>query len=509
MMLRDSNRHLEEKIAALREENARLRAELYGKKSERTVASDLDITIEEVPAKEEPKPTAADGTQQNKTDKPAKRTRRLRVHYTREIEETLIPDEVKAAPADYERLPESAERVSLRVEIVPAHLALHIYRCPAFVRVGKRGRKKQEAPIRAAAPATILPGSNIGNSIIALLLHNKYVLKLPLYRQIREFERLGILNLSEGVLCNWVRGGADAMEPIWKSMHNDLFAAPVLHVDETPIRCLKSDKTNGYMWVMSRASDRQTLYYWADTRGSSVLDSMLREDMKHSGTPYNGTIVTDAYTGYDSWVNNLPEEERPNRQLCWAHMRRNFVNCAKNSNDPRWSQEMVNLIRPLYRLEKELRQGAPPPEEIRKRRQEESAVQVKEIFSAMEKRLSDTQNPPINALRRAIDYAMERRELLESWLYDPNIPIDNNTAERAVRPVTIGRKNSLFIGAPEAGQRSAILYTMMEECKRCKVDSLAWLTWVLDRLPNYRGDYRDLYPSAMPQPQETGKERTI
>ncbi|MDO5450639.1 MAG: hypothetical protein Q4F30_07100 [Akkermansia sp.] len=73
----------------------------------------------------------------------------------------------------------------------------------------------------------------------------------------------------------------------------------------------------------------------------------------------------------------------------------------------------------------------------------------------------------------------------------------------------IGRKNCLFIGAPEAGQRSAILYTMMEECKRCKVDSLAWLTWVLDRLPNYRGDYRDLYPSAMPQPQETVKERTV
>lgn len=139
----------------------------------------------------------------------------------------------------------------------------------------------------------------------------------------------------------------------------------------------------------------------------------------------------------------------------------------------------------------------------------ETTEQVAKIFSALEDRLKNTQNPPINALRRAIDYAIERREMLESWLYDPNIPIDNNTAERAVRPVTIGRKNCLFIGAPEAGQRSAILYTMMEGCKRCKVDSLAWLTWVLDRLPNYRGDYRDLYPSAMPKPQEQVKERTI
>lgn len=128
----------------------------------------------------------------------------------------------------------------------------------------------------------------------------------------------------------------------------------------------------------------------------------------------------------------------------------------------------------------------------------------------MEKRLKNTQNPPINALRRAIDYALERREMLESWLYAPNIPIDNNAAERAVRPVTIGRKNCLFIGAPEAGQRSAILYTMMEECKQCKVGSLAWLTEKLNKLPNYRGDYRELLPAAMQQdsPLPT-TERTI
>lgn len=154
----DTKRHPEEENAALREEIARLRVLLYGKKSERVVAANLDLTLEEASAKDEPNAPATDKPQQNKTDTAAQRTRRLRVHYTREIEETLIPDEVKAAPADYERLPESAERVSVRVESVPAHLALHIYRCHAFVRIGKRGRKKQQAPIRAAAPATILPG---------------------------------------------------------------------------------------------------------------------------------------------------------------------------------------------------------------------------------------------------------------------------------------------------------------------------------------------------------------
>ncbi|MDO5449794.1 MAG: transposase [Akkermansia sp.] len=92
---------------------------------------------------------------------------------------------------------------------------------------------------------------------------------------------------------------------------------------------------------------------------------------------------------------------------------------------------------------------------------------------------------------------------------NPDIPIDCNTAERAVRPVTVGRKNCLFIGAPEAGQRSAILYTMMEECKRCKVDGLAWLTWVLGKLPGYRGDMEELMPAAMPKAEEEVKTAQI
>lgn len=97
------------------------------------MASDCDLTIEEVTAKEEQKTSAADETQQNREGKPTKCTRRLCVHHPREIGEPLIPDVVKSDPAYYERLPESSELVSLRVEIVPAHLALHIYLCPAFV----------------------------------------------------------------------------------------------------------------------------------------------------------------------------------------------------------------------------------------------------------------------------------------------------------------------------------------------------------------------------------------
>ena len=116
-------------------------------------------------------------------------------------------------------------------------------------------------------------------------------------------------------------------------------------------------------------------------------------------------------------------------------------------------------------------------------------------------RQANTANPPLDKLRDAIDYALKHRDTLKSWLDNPCLPIDNNTVERAVRPVTVGRKNYLFIGAPEAGQRAAVLYTMLGECKRSGVDPLAWLTHVLQILPAYRGDHADLLPGSLTLPQ--------
>ena len=436
-------------------------------------------------------------------------SRHLHVRFTREVWEELAPVEVLANPGAYERIPEENPRTVIRVEVVPQHIVRHVYVLPAYRKIGKGGRGRDAAPIRAAAPATILPGSSIGNSVTAMAVYGKYGLKLPLYRQIREFERLGITGLGEGVLCNWVRAVAKALEPLWRCRHRELMEAPVLHVDETPVRCLKSDKANGNMWVMADAAEGRPLYYWGGGRSAGELDHLLREGMSPTGDTYKGTIVTDGYTAYDSWVADLPEADRPGRQICRAHVRRNFVRCAESSNDPEWSKGMVELIRPPYTLERLLREGNAPPGTVLALRQEISLKLVQDIFDRMEERLKSPGNPPLNALRRAIGYALERREILKSRLDNPDIPVDNNTAERAVRPVTVGRKNCLFIGAPEAGLRSAILYTMMEECKRCKVDGLAWLTWVLGKLPGYRGDMEELMPAAMPKAEEEVKTAQI
>lgn len=160
---------------------------------------------------------------------------------------------------------------------------------------------------------------------------------------------------------------------------------------------------------------------------------------------------------------------------------------------------MVDLIRPLYVIERELRESKAPPEDKLKERMKKSRPIVEEIFRELTKRSLDTQNPPRNKLKDAIDYALKRREQLSSWLENPCIPIDNNQVERAIRPITIGRKNSLFIGSPDAGQRAAIIYTMVEECKRTGTDFQQWLTEVLRRLPSHRAaeGYLSLLPGIL------------
>ena len=162
---------------------------------------------------------------------------------------------------------------------------------------------------------------------------------------------------------------------------------------------------------------------------------------------------------------------------------------------------MVKLITPLYRIERELRESKAPPPAVRERREAESRPVVEAFFAALQERMKQSENPPTNTLRRAINYALERRETLMTWLTAPYIPIDNNAVERAIRPLAVGRRNSLFIGSPQAGERAAVLYTMVRECQRVKVDSEAWLTAVLKRLPDYRGEYLDLLPGMLELPE--------
>lgn len=355
------------------------------------------------------------------------------------LEHLVIPEEVKQNPNAYWQLPESMDKCSYRLEMVPSHLELHCYRRLGFMPLNE-GEAKSAKIVCAAAPTSILSGSNMGASMLAHVLHSKFCLHLPFYRMIQELERMGLRGLDEATVYNWHKAVADALRPIWKAMHSELLDSEVLHVGEPPFRCLRSGKKNGYMWAMSCAESGMNLYYWQDGRSGDVLDTLLREGMKEKGYPYCGTIVSDGYEAYKSWIKNLEENaSKPNRQNCWAHVRRKFVETVRCGNNPKWSLDMVKQIAPLYALERELRKSKAPPEKIAAERNEKSRPLADAFFKELGRKATDSENPPLNKLRKAIDYALERKDTLMHWLDNPAVPMDNNQVERAIRPLTIGR----------------------------------------------------------------------
>lgn len=231
-MLEEFNKHLVVKVEALEEEVLQLRRMLFGKKSEKVEPKEEQGKIVFEEEAQDPISTPTEPTPSHPADaKPAdsqKKQCQMKATVVREVEHLVIPEEVQTNPQAYTRLPESSDRISRRLEYVPSHFELHIFRMPAFVKRGQRGKSGQDAPIHATAPQNILPGSNMGASVIALALHNKYSLHLPLYRQIKEFERIGLHGLSGGVLCNWVRAVAEELEPLWKAHHELLLDSEAL-----------------------------------------------------------------------------------------------------------------------------------------------------------------------------------------------------------------------------------------------------------------------------------------
>ena len=511
-ILRSSNRRyreeietLQQTVVKLQEQVASLRQLLYGSKSEASAQAFISIQIEE-PDQEEAEPDSQPHEQPaGKAAEPTSRARKphkrkLTIRTDHRVEHEELPEDVRLNPDAYRRLPESMDKVSIRLETIPSHLELHVTRRPCFVSRDETETGKPKI-ICAPAPVSILPGSNMGASLLAYVLHSKFCLHMPFYRMIKELERMGLSGLDEATVCHWHKSIAEAIRPIWKALHSELMEAEVLHVDETPFRCLRSGNKKGYMWALSCAESGANLYYWHTNRSGNVLDNLLRNDMRKDGAPYGGTIVTDGYDAYNSWLNNLNEDEaRPRHQTCWTHVRRKFVETARTGNQPKWSRAMVELIKPLYEQERQLRESNAPLDKIAEKRAEESRPVANAFFKELECKIKDREHPPLNKLKDAINYALVRKETLLHWLDDPAVPLDNNQVERAIRPLTIGRKNSLFIGAPEAGERSAILYTMVEECKRVGVNPQEWLTEVLRILPTYRASrgYLDLLPGNLP-----------
>jgi len=367
------------------------------------------------------------------------------------------------------------EDISRELEFRPSSLELHVHKRPKYAcQCGQCGVASAPAPDRP------LNRSIAGSGLLAGLIVGKFGDHLPLYRLEDMFVRHGV-HLPRSTLCDWMAGCADLLRPLYELQKQLVLKSPVLWTDDTPVTYL-GDKENP-----GSHTGRYWTYIGDDDHPYSVYDFTISR--KRAGpmsflADYSGFVHADAYSGYDAVY--LGSDGRIIECACMAHARRKFFD-ARESN-PRHCHEMLEWIRQLYDIED--RASALSAEARLALRQTESVA----ILDQMEARLKTLNPLPKSSFGKAVTYARNQWDALRRFTTDGRLTIDNNTAERTLRAQAVGRKNWLFLGSPQAGDRSAVLHTVLAGAKRHRLEPWAYLRDVLLRLHGESGRREDLLP---------------
>lgn len=312
----------------------------------------------------------------------------------------------------------------------------------------RRKADRAAAPVIAPAPARPVAGGYAAAGLIAYIVISKYQHHLPLYRPAAMSVQWGAA-LSRQTMVGWVRIAADWAEPIYKLMHAELLRGRYVQCDETPVKFIDPDApgrgtAQGCLWVVS-APGGNVVFDWRLTRRHGELTTLLTDD-------YQGLMQSDGYECYGAYARSHPGVVWLG---CWAHARRRFFEAQQEH--PRIAQAALSLIGRMYRREREWdERKLTPAERTRARSGPDGLTRTMQSL----RRLSlwaRQRVVPKSTRGKACDYLLSQWEPLTAHLHHGESRLDNNLVENAIRPSCIGMKNWLFIGHPDAGQRSAIL----------------------------------------------------
>jgi transposase len=471
---------MREQIASLKEaleqasrENVLLRQKLdalarrfFGKKSEQLNAAQLELLLSgladgSAESTEEDEPPAVSAPRRPRTD-----TRRLRTPDNLEVvREVIEPELVAAEPQQWKCI---SQEVSRQLDYQPGKFFWQETVRPKYVRVGQRALP----PVIAPAPERVADHCLAAPGLLAQLLVSKYCDHLPFYRQEQIFWRRHDVFIARQQMVQWTAQSVRLLSGITDCLKRELQDSPYVQVDETPVRYqdpnLPGRCGQGYLWV-GLVPGQSVVYEWHASRAARCLNSLLGDD-------YAGKLQCDGYSAYPAFAKT---REKLDLFGCWAHMRRNFFEAQ--SQAPRVAGWMLNQIRLLYRWEEELRQSRAGPVLRQVRRSSHHLMVVERLHRALNKLKS--RYLPQSPMGQAISYALNQWPMLERFLDHGEVEIDNNLVENAIRPTALGKKNWLFFGSEEAGQRSAVMYTLIENCRLHGVEPYSYLKDVLQRLP--------------------------
>jgi hypothetical protein len=308
-----------------------------------------------------------------------------------------------------------------------------------------------------------------------------------LYRQAGIFARQGI-DLDRSTLCDWVGRACWWLEPLWRLLHRHVMASTRIFADDTTLPVLDPGRgrtKTGRLWGYA-IDDRP----WGGGTPPAVV-YLYAEDRKgeHPAAHlagFRGVLQVDGYGGFKSLLGNRPAGE-VRLAFCWAHCRRRFYEIHQATGSP-LAEEALRRIGELYAIEAEIR--GRPAEERRATRQERSRPIVEALHAWLTAQLGRVSGK--SGLAEAIRYALRHWEGLVLFLEDGRLELDTNSIERAIRPIALGRKNSLFAGSDGGAGHWAIVASLVATAKLNGVEPLAWLTDVLERVVSGRTKAHEL-----------------
>jgi transposase len=383
------------------------------------------------------------------------------------VEEVLDPELVKAQPEQWRCI---GQEISEQLDYEPGRFLRRRVVRRKYVHKTNPDR----APLIAPLPERLLDRSLPAPGLLAHIVVGKYCDHLPLYRQEQIYQQRHGVHLPRQSLTRWVELASQWLKPIYDQIRVGVMGGGYVQVDETPVDYLEPGhgKTKqGYLWTCSRPGG-DVFYRWETSRAAACLDNIIPVD-------FNGTVQCDGYSAYRSFANG--RNGTIELAGCWAHVRRRFHEALEQS--PKTAGWIMRQIQHLYRVEARLRQRKAGPKLREAVRAHESKPIVERLERALIRLKSSGRHLPQSLLGIAIDYALGQWRTLDVYLDDGRVEIDNNLVENAIRPTALGKKNWLFMGDADAGERGAILYTVIESCRRRDIDPYAYLKDVLTRLP--------------------------
>ena len=463
----------DQRIVLLEQKIDALVRRIFGVRSESLDPAQLELLLDPDALKKAPAAEPADPgpAAEERRDTRGRQPRQPRIPDHLPVEEQVLdPEAVLADPAAFRRIGEETRE---QLDYRPGRFLRRRLVRPKYVRIGDPLAK----PVIAPLPPSLQERCNATPALIAEVVAARFADHQPYYRQSELFARQGV-SLHRKTLCDWSLLAADWLSAIHREIHKEHRQSPYLQIDETPVRYLDpgGGKTrNGYLWTSS--IPRGSVYYhWQPGRDQSGITHLLGGD-----DALARVIQCDGFSAYPSWARGKPHVTLMG---CHAHVRRKFFEARDQS--PRLVAWILRQLGHLYQIERRLRDAKAAPVLREAARVSQSAAihaRLRKLFDRLLQRRSIL---PQSLLGKAVRYALHQWDHLTVYLTDGRVEIDNNLVENAIRPTKLGAKNWLFIGREDAGWKSAVLYTVVENCRRLGIDPRAYLTDVLTRLPTLK-----------------------